>query len=183
MTAAIPARLRLVLASMMSVILAVGLSLSLTGSAEATTRVEKRQYLQLLAAQEKLSYDVLTELNEIHPGAGFSLTARAEAADLARIRELLRQAGWRDLTAGDRRGDFTRYPLLEQMYNDLIFDGQRSIGDSARVGMALQQMSLATMYQIFDAPLTTRERQQLTYNKAYASNRFAQFVHLVSIYG
>jgi hypothetical protein len=80
---------------------AIGLTLSSALPAEALTRAEKRQQMQLLAAQEKLSYDVFTALSDRHGSAVFRLMARAEERDLKRIRRLLDVHGWTDLTSGE----------------------------------------------------------------------------------
>lgn len=151
--------------------------------ADALTRSEKKEFMQMLVAQEKLSYDVLTDMAEIHPRGPFRLMARAEEQDLQRIRRLLRIHGWEDLTKGDAPGQFRNFPLIEQTYFDMFVDGQGSVADGARVGVALQQMSLGMLYELLDTRLTKRDRKQLNYTRSYATSRMSTFWWTVNQYG
>ncbi len=101
----------------------------ITTPSQAQTSMVKMDFLQLLAAQEKLSYDVLMDLAEVHDRGPFVIMARAEERDLKRIRRLLRLHGWEDLTKGDDMGEFTHFPTMEQMYEDMLTDEQYSVGD------------------------------------------------------
>lgn len=163
-------RVRSIIALCATVGMALGLTMVATPQASAASAT-KKEYLQLLVAQEKLAYDVFTQLAQTHPRGPFRLLARAEKGDLERMRGLLRARGWADLTSGDRRGDFDNFPLIEQTYFDMIVDGQNSIGDGARVGIALQQMGLGVIYQVQDFRLSSRESTQLRYSRVYSSSR------------
>ena len=163
-------RWRSIIAALASIALMLGLVTAVAPSANAET-MNKREYLQALVAHEKLSYDVFTRLALLHPRGPFRLMARAEQRDLERMRRLLRANEWRDLTVGDRRGQFRHFPLVEQTYFDMIANGQNSIGDGARVGVALQQMSLGMIFELLDLRLNRRDRTQLNYSRAYSTNR------------
>lgn len=164
-----------ILAGLIAIACAFGLMLHASPSADAMTTTEKKAYMQALAAQEKLSYDVLTDLAALHDSSFLALMARAEQRDLQRVREMLRIHGWKDRTSGDAAGYFRNYPLVEQAYFDMIVDGQDSVADSARVGIALQQMSLAMIYELLGTKLTKFDHQQLRYAKSYASNRMIAY--------
>jgi len=163
-------RWRSLTAALASIALTLGLVTAVTPSANAET-MNKREYLQALVAHEKLSYDVFTRLALLHSRGPFRLMARAEQRDLERMRRLLRANEWRDLTEGARRGQFRHFPLFEQTYFDMIANGQNSIGDGARVGVALQQMSLGMILELLDFRLSRRDRTQLNYSRAYSTNR------------
>jgi hypothetical protein len=157
-------------AALASIALMLGLATAIAPSANAET-MTKKDYLQALVAHEKLSYDVFTRLALLHPRGPFRLMARAEQRDLERMRKLLSVNEWPDLTRGDRRGQFRHFPLAEQTYFDMIANGQNSIGDGARVGVTLQQMSLGIIFETFDYRLSRRERTQLMYSRVYSTNR------------
>ena len=179
---ALALRWRSVIAILSTVALALGLTFAAAPSTDAAPTT-KKEYLQYLVAHEKLSYDVMRALAQRHPRGPFRLLARAEARDLERMRTLLRANGWPDLTRGDARGRFTNFPLVEQTYFDMIMDGQNSIGDGARVGVALQQMSLGVLYEMLDLNLTRRDRTQLNYSRIYSTNRMATFWRTIAAYG
>jgi len=164
-----------ILAGLIALACAFGLMLHASPAADAMTTTEKKAYIQALAAQEKLSFDVLSELAALHDSSFLELMAEAEQRDLERVREMLRIHGWKDRTAGDQPGEFRNYPLIEQTYFDMIVDGQVSVADSARVGIALQQMSLGFVYELLSTKLTKYDRKQLTYAKSYATNRMIAF--------
>lgn len=164
-----------ILAGLIALACAFGLMLHASPSADAMTTTDKKAYMQALAAQEKLSYDVLSDLAALHDSSFLELMAEAEQRDLERVREMLRIHGWKDRTAGDEPGDFRNYPLIEQTYFDMIVDGQGSVADSSRVGIALQQLSLGFVYELLSTKLTKYDRKQLTYTKSYATNRLIAF--------
>lgn len=171
----IPARRwRALTAALASIALMLGLATVAAPGAQATS-MTKKEYLQSLVAHEKLSYDVFTRLAQEHPRGLFRLMARAEQRDLERMRRLLRLNEWPDLTRGDAPGQFRHFPLAEQTYFDMIANGQNSIGDGARVGVALQQMSLGIIFEMLDSQLNRRERQQLNYSRIYSTNRMFTF--------
>jgi hypothetical protein len=163
---------RRITSALAAIALMLGLTLATAPNASAVTP-SKKTYLQTLVAYEKLSYDVFTSLAAQHPRGPFRLLAQAERRDLIRMRQLLRSAGWRDLTRGNGPGQFRHFPLLEQTYWDMTGNGQSSVGDAARVGIALQQLSLGLIYELLDSRLTARERTHITYSRTYAINRLA----------
>jgi hypothetical protein len=167
---ALAPRWRSLTAVLASLALMLGLATVAAPGAQAQT-VTKKEYLQSLVAHEKLSYDVFTNLARQHPRGPFLLMARVEKRDLERMRKLLRIHEWPDLTRGDAPGQFRNYPLVEQTYFDMISNGQNSIGDGARVGVALQQISLGIIFEMLDLRLNRRDRRQLTYSRAYSTNR------------
>lgn len=174
-------RWRSITAAFSAMALAMGLAIVSTPGAQAAT-MTKKEYLQYLVAQEKLSYDVFTDLAELHPRGPFRLMARAEKRDLERMRRLLAINNWADLTRGDAPGQFRNFPLVEQTYFDMIVDGQNSIDDGARVGVALQQMTLGVIYQIEEFRLKNSERTQLRYSRVYATNRMSTFWWVINQY-
>jgi len=95
-----------ILAGLIALACAFGLMLHASPAADAMTTTEKKAYIQALAAQEKLSFDVLSELAALHDSSFLELMAEAEKRDLERVREMLRIHGWKDRTAGDQPGDF-----------------------------------------------------------------------------
>ena len=119
--------------------------------------------------------DDINEFRELLAACDDEFGRACRFGDIARVREMLRIHGWKDRTAGDQPGEFRKYPLIEQTYFDMIVDGQVSVADSARVGIALQQMSLGFVYELLSTKLTKYDRKQLTYAKSYATNRMIAF--------
>lgn len=182
MTDLVTGRWQKAVAALAAMACAVGIFLFASPPAEAMPRLTQKQTLQLIAAQEKLSYDVLREMDRIHPDGPFAMMARAEREDLQAVRRLLALHGWRDLTRSDPPGFFAHFPVLEQAYWDLIVDGQSSIDDGARVGILVQQMSVNLIYQALDMRWTKRDRRQLVYIKNVAISRMSTYYHVISVY-
>lgn len=143
--------------------------------ADAMTRKQQRQHAQALVAYEKLSVDVVTEMANLHQDGIFFLMVDAEDRDLQRARDILRSNGWKDLTAGDGTGEFSRLPLVEQMYFDMIWDGQTSSADGARVGIALQQMVLGLVFQLQGSGIPSRDNERLRQTKTFAFNNMLAY--------
>ena len=163
------------LALLIAAACAVGLMAYSMPQADAMTRKQQRQHAQALVAYEKLSVDVITEMANLHQDGIFFLMVDAEERDLQRARDILRSNGWRDLTAGDGTGEFTRLPLIEQTYYDLIWDGQTSSGDGARVGIALQQMTLGLVFQLQGSGLPSSDGSRLRQTKTFAFNNLVAY--------
>lgn len=171
------------LAATAAIVIAFATVIYASPSADAMTRSDKKQAMQMLAAQEKLAVDVMTDMAELHPRGPFRLMARAEERDYERIQRLLRVHGWEDLTVNDGPGQFRSFPLIEQTYFDMLADGQNSVSDGARVGIALQQMSLGMLFQLLDARLTNRDRRQLNFTRVYSTQRMATFWQTINRFG
>lgn len=154
---------------------AVGLMAFAAPSADAATRKQQRQYAQALVAHEKLSMDVLTEMANLHGDGIFFLMVDSEERDLERARAILRANGWRDLTAGDATGQFRKFPLIEQAYYDMIWDGQTSSADGARVGLALQQLTLGLAYQMLSADMPRDDFKRVLATETYAVNNMIAY--------
>lgn len=163
------------LALLVAAACAVGLMAYAMPQADAMTRKQQRQHAQALVAHEKLSLDVLSDMANRHQDGIFFLMVDMEERDLARARAILKANGWRDLTAGDRWGEFSRYPLVEQMYYDMVYDGETSAADGARVGLALQQMSIGLLNELLRAGLPQSDRQRLRETKQYAFNNWIAY--------
>lgn len=153
----------------------IGLMIFAVPGAEAATRKQQRQYAQALVAHEKLSLDVISDMANRHQDGIFFLMARSEERDLARARSILRANGWRDLTAGDRWGQFSRLPLVEQAYYDMVFNGEKSAADGARVGLALQQRTIALVNQLLGSGMPSSDRTLLRSTKRYAFNNWIAY--------
>lgn len=166
---------RRLLAALTVLACSVGIVIASTSPAQALTREEKREYLQLLAAHEKLSVDVLIDMANIHDEDIFFLMVEAEERDLQRVRGILRAHGWKDLTRGDGWSEFSRLPVIEQMYYDLVYDGESSVADGARVGLALQQMSMEYIDQLLGSRLGSTDRKKLEATKTYAFNNMIAY--------
>lgn len=162
---------------------AFGLVIASTAPAQALTRQEKREYLQALAAHEKLSVDVLSDMANAHGDGIFFLMVESEERDLQRIRGMLRAHGWKDLTQGDGWGEFSRLPMLEQMYFDMVYDGETSVADGARVGLALQQMSIEYIDQLLGGNLGSTDRKKLEATKTYAFNNWMAYREKIDALG
>ena len=163
------------LALLIAAACAVGLMAYSMPQADAMTRKQQRQHAQALVAYEKLSVDVVTDMANLHQDGIFFLMVDAEERDLQRARDILRGNGWRDLTEGDGTGEFSRLPLVEQMYYDMIWDGQATSADGARVGMALQQLTLGLVYQLQGSGLPSRDGALLRQTKTFAFNNLVAY--------
>ena len=163
------------LALLIAMACAVGLMAYSMPQADAMTRKQQRQHAQALVAYEKLSVDVITEMANLHQDGIFFLMVDAEERDLQRAREILRSNGWRDLTAGDGTGEFSRLPVVEQTYYDLLWDGQTSSADGGRVGIALQQMTLGMVYQLLGSGIPSRDGARLRETKTFAFNNLVAY--------
>ena len=163
------------LALLVAAACAVGLMAYSMPQADAMTRKQQRQHAQALAAYEKLSVDVVTEMANLHQDGIFFLMVDSEERDLQRARDILRANGWRDLTAGDGAGEFSRLPIVEQMYYDMIWDGQTSSADGARVGIALQQLVLGVVFQLQGSGIPSRDNARLRETKTFAFNNLVAY--------
>lgn len=163
------------LALLVALTCALGVMAYAMPQADAMTRKQQRQHAQALVAYEKLSVDVITEMANLHQDGIFFLMVDAEERDLERARDILRANGWQDRTAGDGAGEFSRLPLVEQMYYDMIWDGQSSSADGGRVGMALQQLTLGLVYQLQGSGLPSRDGALLRQTKTFAFNNMVAY--------
>jgi hypothetical protein len=175
-------RRRSYMAGLAGLVVAFGVFVSTAPAAEAMTKSELKAEMQLLAAQEKAAKMVFDDLAAMHGSDEFLLMEDAEARDLAMVRELLSDRGWKDLTKGDVAGEFRNFPLVEQMYYDMVFDGQGSVADAARVGQALQQMTLGTINDLLGANLTKSERKDLDAARFYAFNNLVALQEMARNY-
>lgn len=163
------------LALLVAVACALGVMAYAMPEADAMTRKQQRQHAQALVAYEKLSVDVTTEMANLHQDGIFFLMVDAEERDLERAREILRANGWQDPTAGDGTGEFSRLPIVEQAYYDMLWDGQTSSADGGRVGMALQQLTLALVYQLQSSGLPSRDGALLRQTQTFAVNNMVAY--------
>jgi hypothetical protein len=175
MTHSLSHRAQRLLAVMTALAVGIGLMIFAVPGAEAATRKQQRQYAQALVAHEKLSLDVISDMANWHQDGIFFLMSRAEERDLARARSILKANGWRDLTAGDRWGQFSRFPLVEQAYYDMVFNGETSSADGARVGLALQQRSIALANELLGSGMSRADRTLLRETKQSAFNNWIAY--------
>jgi hypothetical protein len=80
-------------------------------------------------------------------------------------------------------GQFSNFPLVEQTYFDMLSNGFGSPGDGARVGIALQQITIGLTFDLLGSRLTNRDRTAIQIIQVYATSRTFTLRQQVNVLG
>lgn len=97
--------------------------------------------LEFMREEEKLARDVYLTLDETWHLRVFQNISRAEQTHMDAVATLLDRYGIEDPAAGNAIGLFTD-PDLQDLYDQLIDDGSRSMADALRVGVAIEEIDI-----------------------------------------
>jgi hypothetical protein len=97
--------------------------------------------LLFMREEEKLARDsYLTLYNKWHLPI-FSKIASSEVMHMTRVKDLLDRYVLPDPAAGKAIGEFTN-PILQQLYNDLMTQGNRSSTEALKVGATIEEVDI-----------------------------------------
>ena len=105
--------------------------------------------LQFMREEEKLAHDVYLHFNEKYNLNIFGNIASSEQIHMDAVLELMNKYGVED-PASDERGDFTNADL-QQLYNDLIVQGDVSLIAALTVGATIEDVDIRDLDNAIDA--------------------------------
>ena len=97
--------------------------------------------LRYMREEEKLARDVYVALYEKWGLRIFDNISNSEQTHTDAVKMLLERYGVADPAAGQPAGVFTD-PALQALYNQLVEQGRRSLGDALRVGAAIEEIDI-----------------------------------------
>ncbi len=97
--------------------------------------------LLYMREEEKLAHDVYTKLYELWGQPVFANIARSESAHTEAVKQLLERYGLADPVSGLAAGEFQNADL-QTLYDDLVAQGSRSLGDALLVGGAIEEIDI-----------------------------------------
>ena len=97
--------------------------------------------LVFMREEEKLAHDVYVTLYQKWGMPVFNNIASSEATHTSAVKVLLDRYGIADPAAGKSVGQFTD-PNLQKLYDQLIEQGSRSLGDALKVGAAIEEIDI-----------------------------------------
>lgn len=97
--------------------------------------------LLYMREEEKLARDAYWTLYDKWGLYIFSRISNSEVNHMAAIKNLLNKYGLADPAAGQPVGAFTN-PVLQQLYNDLMAQGNRSPTEALKVGVSIEEVDI-----------------------------------------
>jgi hypothetical protein len=97
--------------------------------------------LTYMREEEKLARDSYWTLYDKWRLPIFANIANSEVMHMSKIKGLLDRYGLADPAAGQPVGVFTN-PVLQQLYNDLMVQGNQSSTEALRVGVAIEEVDI-----------------------------------------
>lgn len=97
--------------------------------------------LLYMREEEKLARDAYWTLYDKWQLLIFAKIANSEVMHMSKVKELLDRYGLADPAAGKPVGVFTN-PILQQLYNDLMVQGNQSSTEALRVGVAIEEVDI-----------------------------------------
>ncbi len=97
--------------------------------------------LLFMREEEKLARDSYLTLYDKWHLPIFSKIASSEVVHMTRVKDLLDRYGLPDPAAGRAVGEFTN-PILQQLYNDLMTQGNRSSIEALKVGVTIEEVDI-----------------------------------------
>ena len=104
----------------------------------SNTEIEDILYMR---EEEKLARDVYLTLYQEWGLSIFQNIAGSEATHMVALKNLIDQYGLDDPVAGHDIGVFTN-PTLQELYDQLVVEGSKSLGDALRVGAAIEEIDI-----------------------------------------
>lgn len=160
--------------SFMKYILVAGLlsSVSVTSLfAQAILTETEQSNLQFMREEEKLARDVYTHLHSIWGSAVFSSIAVAEQRHMDAVLKQLNTYGIADPAEGNSAGVFLN-STLQQLYDDLVVQGEVSEVFAMQVGITIEETDIADL----DVAISATNQSSLL--KLYSNLRRGSLNHL-----
>lgn len=160
--------------SLMKTILFAGLlsSVSVTSLFAQTFLTETDQLnLQFMREEEKLARDVYTHLHATWGSSVFSSIAVAEQRHMDAVLNQLNAYGIADPAAGNAAGVFAN-STLQQLYDDLVVQGEVSEVAAMQVGITIEETDIADL----DAAVSVTSQSSVL--KLYSNLRRGSLNHL-----
>lgn len=110
---------------------------------------EQAAELSFLREEEKLARDVYLKFYELYGVKTFSNIASSEQKHTTTVLGLLEKYGVEDPAAGNAEGVFTN-PDLQSLYDALIAQGQESVEEALKVGVAIEEKDISDIQAMAD---------------------------------
>lgn len=123
------------------------------GGGLATLTDSEKSTMIYIREEEKLARDVYITLYEFWGAPIFSNISASEQRHMDAVLNLLLKYGVPDPVAGKGVGQFT--DAFQQIYDDLVFQGQQSLLDAFMVGRAIEEMDIDDLLQAMDETVKT----------------------------
>ncbi len=111
---------------------------------DAALTAEEIAGLMWMREEEQLAHDVYVALGDLWGLRIFDNISRAETAHLGAVSDLLDLYGLDDPAEGNDAGTFTE-PALQDLYDQLVADGSRSLGDALAVGAFVEELDIVDL--------------------------------------
>ena len=131
----------------------------------------ERSNLQFMREEEKLARDVYTHLYDIWGSPVFGSIAGAEQQHMDAVLNQLNAYGIVDPAAGNAAGVFGNL-MLQQLYDELVVQGEASEISAMRVGITIEETDIADL----DAAIATTSQSSLL--RLYGNLRKGSLNHL-----
>jgi len=118
--------------------------------------------------EEKLARDVYLTLYQEWGLSIFQNIANSEATHMAAIKSLIDRYGLEDPVANNEIGVFTN-PILQELYDQLVAEGSKSLGDALRVGAAIEEIDILDLERA--VAQTDKADVQLVYQSLMKGSR------------
>lgn len=144
--------------------------------AAVTAPLTEQETAGLLAMreEEKLAHDVYVTLYQAWGQPTFQSIAASEQTHMDALKTLLERYGVADPVAELETGVFAT-PAMQELYNQLVAQGQRSLADALQVGAAVEERDILDLEQVA-AQTTHTDLQQVYANlRAGSSNHLRAF--------
>jgi hypothetical protein len=96
--------------------------------------------------EEKLARDVYLVMYDLWGANIFANISDSEQRHMDAIKNLITRYGLTDPVVDDTVGQFTN-PELKELYDDLIEDGEVSLEEALKVGVAIEELDIADLKQ------------------------------------
>mgnify|MGYP001054375835 CR=1 FL=1 len=107
----------------------------------------ERAGLLLMREEEKLARDVYSALAAKWNVPVFANIARSEQSHMSSVKLLLDRYGIPDPVGADVRGTF-HDPELQKLYDSLVAQGMRSLGDATNVGITIEDLDIRDLMDL-----------------------------------
>ncbi len=131
----------------------------------------ERAGLLYMREEEKLAHDVYTALYTKYGMFMFNNIANSETQHMTAVKALLDRYGIADPAAKQAAGQFSD-PKLQALYNQLMTQGNQSLAEAYKVGVAIEQTDIA------DLKTHIAETTKTDLQRVYNSLLFASQNHL-----
>ena len=145
---------------------------SRNGTGIVSLTANEKATMMYIREEEKLARDVYIKMYELWGATIFSNISVSEQRHMDAVLKLLVKYGVPDPVAGKTVGEFTE--AFQQIYNDLVFQGQQSLLDAFIVGRAIEEMDISDLQAAMD------ETNKVDLDNVYGNLLNGSFNHLDS---